>query len=96
MKKTLIALALASSIAANAFAYETDMYKFIPEDADVSIGDFTGNGIPDVYWYDKNKNWIMENDEIFLDLNEDGIPDVSYEDLINLYIFKKEILGKVI
>ena len=90
IKKTLISLILAGGIAVNLGAYETDMYKFIPAEADVSIGDFTGNGIPDVYWYDKNKNGRAENNEMFFDLNEDGIPDVSYEDLIKNYlIFEK-------
>jgi len=61
--------------------YSTDRYELIPYNASpVYEIDLTGNGIPDIYWWDKDKNNIVQDNELFLDINEDRIPDINYRD----------------
>jgi len=90
MKKTLLALLFAGISIAPAFGFEKDRFKYIPQGAEVYVFDVDKNGVPDFYWWDKNKNGQIESDEIFLDLNQDGIPDISYEELIEMFNDKKE------
>ena len=86
MNRKLISLVLAGGIAVNLGAYETDLNKFIPGGAEIRLFDIDRNGIPDLYWNDKNKDWLMTPDEVYLDLNQDGIPDISFEDVIKNYL----------
>jgi hypothetical protein len=80
--------------------HETDENKFIPpyaaiEEVMVNAGPY---GILKGIWYDKDcksgkdyyKKWVEDDgkvsaDEIFLDVDGDGIPDLSFEQLIKLY-----------
>ena len=82
MKGKLISLVLMGSVALNVAAFETNEYKFIPKNALVTAYDIDMNGIIDFYWWDKNKDKRIAPDEIFIDLNQDGIPDICYEDVI--------------
>lgn len=83
--KKLTTILCAGLITASAFAFETNPNKYIPEKAEVLLLEINGNGIPDLYWWDKNQDGVIQNNEIFLDLNEDGIPDISYKELIRMY-----------
>ncbi len=91
--KTLITLLLAGLITANAFGFEKDPFKYIPEGEDIFIVDMDGNGIYDLIWWDKNKDGLMQNNERFYDLNEDGIPDISHEEIIQMYESKYDKLS---
>ena len=93
MKKGLLALVLAVTTAVNSFSYETDKFKFIPQGMPVRMYDADNNKIIDFYWWDKNKDNYMQPEEVFIDLNQDGIPDVSYKDLIKMYELR-EIVRK--
>ena len=93
MKKGLLTLVLATTIAVTSFSYETNQYKFIPKEADVYGFDLDRNKIPDVYWWDKNRDEIIQLEELFIDLNQDGIPDISYKELIEMYE-AREIIRK--
>lgn len=75
----------------NGLRFSKDPYEFIPKGAHpVYAKDLTGDGILETYWWDKNKNKIAEEDEIFIDLNQDGIIDVSLQDFIKLIEEKKQ------
>ena len=69
----------------NVFGYETNRFKLIPNGTPVINYDIDKNRIIDFYWWDKDKNKKMESNEILMDLNQDGIPDISYQKLIELY-----------
>lgn len=82
------------------FPHETDKYKFIPKGAritSVTVG--TAYGIFEGIWYNKdcknkeeyNKKFeeddeMIPPDEIFLDMDGDKIPDLSLQQLDDLYI----------
>ncbi len=84
--KNLTALVFAGFVLiAPAFGYETDKFKYIPKGANVYMFDIDKNGTADFYWYDKKPDGIMQPEEIFIDLNQDGIPDISYKRLIEIY-----------
>ncbi len=84
--KNLTALVFAGLVSiAPAFGYETDKFKYIPKGTQVMVYDIDKNGIADFFWHDRNKDNIIQPEEIFIDLNEDGIPDISYEEIIELY-----------
>ena len=85
MKKELLTLLFGASVIVGAFSYETNKFEFIPKGADVMMYDIDKNGVVDFYWWDKNKDNIMTPEEIFIDLNQDGIPDISYKELIRMY-----------
>ena len=89
--KKLITLLCAGLITANAFGFETDKYKFIPKGTPVMMYDVDNNGVIDFYWHDRNKDNIIQPEEIFIDLNQDGIPDISYKDIIEMYKNSKRI-----
>ncbi|MDD5012547.1 MAG: hypothetical protein PHQ66_02810 [Candidatus Nanoarchaeia archaeon] len=57
-----------------------DPYKFIPKGTECYHLDIDGDGKIEIYWWDKNENFEMEDDEIFIDLNGDEIPDCNYSD----------------
>jgi len=81
------------------FPHETDKYKFIPKGAritSVTVG--TPYGIFEGIWYNKdcknkeeyNKKFEEYNEEIpqeeiFLDVDKDKIPDLSLKELIDLF-----------
>ena len=71
-----------------ASGFETDMYKYIPPEAQVWIYDL---GVMNVYFWDKNQDEIIQQDELFLDLNDDMIPDISFEEILNRYLRKEKI-----
>jgi len=95
--KRLTALLFAGLVTiAPALAFEKDQFKLIPKGTIVSFYDIDQNGIYDFYWWDKNNDRYMTPNEIFLDLNQDGIPDITYEDLIEMYKLSNLISGRSI
>ena len=85
--KTLkvIALSLALSlgiigcVSSQDFKYEKDRNKYIPKRSKVHGYDLDCNGVYDAYWWDRNKDdELQEMEEMFVDLNDDGIPDMNY------------------
>jgi hypothetical protein len=78
--------------------HETDPYKFVPKGASAEIVTVdTGHGIMNGVWYNKTyktakdyQNRLKElgglipSDEIFLDIDGDGILDLSNKDLDRL------------
>jgi len=82
--KKLIAL-LFAGVTTLTFGFETEPFKYIPKGEYIIFYDMNGNGKYDMFWWDKNKDGKMQNNERFYDLNEDGIPDISYEEIIKLY-----------
>ena len=64
--------------------YETDKFKYIPKGTPIKMYDLNGNEKYELYWWDKNKNEAIDEGELFIDLNEDGIPDLSYKEFLNL------------
>lgn len=94
MKKLItLLLGLRFITAAAGFEFEKDPFKYIPEGANLMAFDMNGNGIYDFFWYDKNKDGIMQDDERFYDLNEDGIPDISHKEIIKMYKDKYDKLS---
>ena len=83
--KKLTTIVCAGLLTASAFAFETNQFKYIPKGAPVLMMDINVNGIPDIYWWDKNKDEVVQNNEIFFDLDEDGIIDTTYDEMIRLY-----------
>ncbi len=77
----------------SAFGYETDMNKYIPAGENITRFDF---GFMKVYCWDKNKDGLLQPDEVFIDINGDGIPDFSYKELLEEYNsrFKIEVESK--
>jgi hypothetical protein len=79
--------------------HETDPYKFIPKGAGFELVLIdTGHGFLSWgRWYNKDykakdyqdklkeSNGVIPSGELFLDLDGDGIPDLSAKDLDNLY-----------
>ena len=78
--------------------HETDPYKFVPKGKSAEIVTIdTGHGIMEGVWYNKTyktakdyQNRLKElggaipSDEVFLDIDGDGIPDLSAKDLDRL------------
>jgi len=92
--KKLITLLFAGLLTINAFGFEKDMFKYIPQGTENLMAyDMNGNGLFDFFWYDKNKDGLMQNNEMFYDLNEDGIPDISHEEIIQMYESKYDYLS---
>ncbi len=73
----------------SAFGYETDMNKYIPAGEQVYIYDFEQFKL--ILW-DRNKDRVLQENEIFFDLNKDGIPDFSYKELLEEYNQKLNIV----
>jgi len=96
MKRLTALLFTGFVLTASAFGYEKDPFKLIPRGTIVGMDDVDGNGVFDFYWWDKNKDEDMTSDEVFLDLNQDGIPDITYEDLIKIYERSGTIIGRII
>jgi hypothetical protein len=69
---------LVSSTCSHGLKFSTNPYEYLPEGTPVYCLDLNKNGKIDTYIWDKNQNSIVEKDEIFFDLNEDGIIDCSY------------------
>lgn len=67
-----------------------DPYEFIPKGSEVYLFDFNKNGIYETYWWDKNKDGKAQDDEIFIDLNEDGIPDCTFKEYDDWYKKQEE------
>ena len=82
--KKLIAIIFTGLITTNLFGFETDEFKYIPKGTNVFVYDLNRNGKYDMVWWDRNKDGNMQPDEIFIDLNEDGIPDISYKEMIEM------------
>jgi hypothetical protein len=90
MRKTLATLMLGISLVANAqIKPETDMYKYIPKGAEITMYDIDQNGTWDIFWYDKNKDKEQQDDELFFDVTGDSIPDMNFKEL-NDYIQSQE------
>jgi len=74
---------LGSSLFSQELKLETNPYKFIPKGTPFSelylFDLIKEDGIIDTYWWDKNKDKEPQDDEIFLDLNQDLIPDCSFK-----------------
>jgi len=88
MKKLLLFLLagiLGTSVNAQELRFETDLFKYIPEGAKVTLYDVDENGTLDAVWWDKNRDGIRQDEEIFLELNGDGIPDMPYPEFKNWY-----------
>jgi hypothetical protein len=62
---------------------ETNSNKYIPEWAkNVKERPFdTGYGLVIAYWWDKNKDGKPERDEMFFDINGDGIIDMDFPEI---------------
>lgn len=54
--KKLTTILCVGLITASAFAFESNPNKYIPENAEVLLLEINGNGIPNLYWWDKNKD----------------------------------------
>ncbi len=79
----LAALVLAGLLSvAPISGYEKNMFKYIPEGSSVVTYDL---GIMYMFYWDKNKNELLEQDELFFDFNRDGIPDISFIELRKMY-----------
>jgi len=91
--KKLTALLFAGLAAVSVSAFETEPFKYIPKGTVIWKYDMNQNGKYDLFWWDKNKDGKMQNNERFYDLNEDGIPDISYEEIIKMYESKFRALA---
>lgn len=74
----------------NDLPIETDPHKYIPGEAtNFSCVTIKIKGIEkkyfNVYWYDKNNNLVIEDDEMFIDINGDFVPDMLFTDFLNWY-----------
>ena len=80
----LLGIKLISSVAASDF--EIDPFKYIPEDTEIMVYDLNIDGTPDLFWWDKNKdNMIEPYTELFFDLNGDYIPDMNFTEFIEYF-----------
>lgn len=67
---------------------ETDQFRYIPKGKSYTRLIIHLKGIEgrfSLYWYDKNKNNVVEDDEVFVDVNNDRIPDMLFVDFLKLY-----------
>ena len=61
-----------------------DYFKYIPKGVLVRGFDLNMNGIIDTYWWDSNYDGEIQKEvELFFDLDEDGIIDFSYREIID-------------
>jgi hypothetical protein len=84
LKTILLCSALSVGLTTSAFSqqfhFQSDPYKFFPKNAFVSKYDSDHDGKIDTYWWDKNGDGIDQDDEVFYDIDEDGVPDISAAD----------------
>ena len=88
MKKLLLFLLtgiLGTSVNAQELRFETDKFKYIPKGAKETLYDIDENGTLDAVWWDKNRDGVRQDEEIFVELNEDGIPDMPYPEFKDWY-----------
>ncbi len=69
---------LVSSTCSHGLKFSKNPYEYLPEGTPVYCLDLNKNGKTDTYIWDKDQDLIIEKEEIFFDLNEDGIIDCDY------------------
>ncbi len=73
---------------------EENPFKYIPEGETCFRTDIIIDGIENqiftVYWHDKNHNEKVEDDEMFIDINKDYIPDMILRDFMRWYYSEKD------
>ena len=71
-----------------ASSYEENINRYIPAGAEVSTFNY---GFMKIFLWDKNKDGVLQPNELYIDINGDGIPDFSYEELLEEYDHRFEI-----
>ena len=77
----------------NDLCAEADRFKYIPEDEVFFYRSIVIKGIDKVftvYWYDRNKDQEVQDDEVFIDINGDDIPDMILYDFMQWYKLEKD------
>jgi len=67
---------------------EKNQFRYIPKGEFYFYTRMMVDGIDKiftVYWYDRNHNEKVEEDEMFIDVNGDDIPDMLLSDFIKWY-----------
>ena len=81
----IFGILMTGSVFSQELKFSKDPYEFIPKEeySNVQTWGSKKDGIPDIYWWDKDKNGECDlRKEVFVDVNEDDIPDMSYADFI--------------
>ena len=81
--KRLISLLGIGLLAIGSYSFETNRFRYIPEDSPMIVYDF--NNFYLLLW-DRNKNGIPDLDEVFFDVNKDGVPDISWKEIQDAYL----------
>ena len=81
--KRLISLLGIGLLAVGGYSFEANRFKYIPEDSPMLVYNF--NNFYLLVW-DRNENSMLEIDEVFFDVNKDGIPDISWKEIQDAYL----------